>query len=415
MLGQPSISDYYRQLEQEVRSDVMRETEEQILGTDPEELAQYIFEKYALSPIELDADREPSWDPQNYLKTISAQQRGNFYGSSGDLRDFPCQKVAVEVPILPNPKLHLISQMHGASYSLSYSLSDFHWGQDSVSMSFPTKDYQYQMDDAAIAHTVENQLRTIHETISSRNQAIEQGNKQLLTQTKFYVQQRRGEIEQNKQKLEALTKTIGVSLKKKVPAGAHPVRISHTPLVQRVKPKPTLPEQYVLDENKIDDVINLLDNQARSFEQTPGAFKALGEEDLRDILLSNLNSVFEGAATGETFSKKGKTDIYLKIAKGQILICECKLWAGRSLYEKTIDQLRGYLTWRHNYGIMITFVRNKDFSKVLQETENAIQEHPSYLNGLRKIGETHFVSNHKVDDDTKEVKIHHLFYHLYSS
>jgi len=115
-----------------------------------------------------------------------------------------------------------------------------------------------------------------------------------------------------------------------------------------------------------------------------------------------------------SFSKNGKTDIYLKISKGNILICECKIWGGKLLYETTIDQLRGYLTWRHNYGIMITYVYIKDFTKVLKESEVLIQSHHSYLNGFKKNNETHFVSNNKVDDNDKVVKLHHLFYHLYS-
>lgn len=41
----------------------------------------------------------------------------------------------------------------------------------------------------------------------------------------------------------------------------------------------------------------------------------MGEEALRDVLLVSLNSIFEGKATGETFSKRGKTDIYLNINK----------------------------------------------------------------------------------------------------
>ena len=212
----------------------------------------------------------------------------------------------------------------------------------------------------------------------------------------------------------SLTQAISIPLKKKQCSGAQAVRVAHSPLVQRVRPKPRLPEEYVLDEVRVNDIISLLDNQARSFEQTPKALEALGEENLRDLILANLNSVFEGGATGETFSKKGKTDIYLKITKGNILICECKIWDGKGVYDKTIDQLRGYLTWRHNYGIMITFVRNKDFTRALRESEAAIQVNSSYLNGFRRVGDTYFVSNHKVDDNEKVVKIHHLFYHLYA-
>ncbi len=132
------------------------------------------------------------------------------------------------------------------------------------------------------------------------------------------------------------------------------------------------------------------------------------------MLLSNLNSIFEGKATGETFSKKGKTDIYLNIDKGNILIFECKIWGGKKLYADTIDQLRRYLTWRHNYGVLITFARIKNFTSILKEAKNFIQESPSYTNGFRAIDETHFLSNHNLEDDEKQVQIHHLFYNLYS-
>ena len=413
MFGQPSISDYYRKLQEDVRSEVLRESEEQILGSNVDELAQYIFERYALSPIEIDSERETSWDLQDYLKDISANRREGFYANEGTLRDFSAQRAVVEVPIVPNKDLQTISQLQGNTVSMSYSDKDFAWGTDTISRSFPTRDYQYQLDEQGIANQVNSILGTINDTIRWKNEAIIKGNQELLAHIKFHIQQRRGSLEQSKDKLAALTKTINIPLKKKLNVGAQVVRVAHAPLVQRVKPKPTLPEEYVLDEAKVNDIITLLDNQARSFEQTPKAFKELGEEDLRDIILSNLNSVFEGGATGETFSKKGKTDIYLKIAKGNILICECKIWGGKALYDETVDQLRGYLTWRHNYGIMITFVKTKDFTKVLKESEGAIQTHSSYTNGFRKVGDTHFVSNHKVDDDDKQVKIHHLFYHLY--
>ena len=392
----------------------MRESEEQILGSDVDELAQYIFERYALSPIEVDSERETSWDLQDYLKDIPANRREGFYANEGTLRDFAAQRGIVEVPILPNKDLDTISKLQGNTFSMSYSDKDFHWGHDTVSRSFPVKDYQYQIDEQGIANEVKRMHQSIEETIRWKNEAIVKCNQELLAHIKFHIQQRRGAIEQQKDKMAALTKTIDIPLKKKPSAGAQVVRVAHTPLVQRIKPKAKLPEEYVLDAARVHDIISLLDNQARSFEQTPQVFKDLGEENLRDVLLSNLNSVFEGGATGETFSKNGKTDIYLKIAKGQILICECKIWGGKALYAETIDQLRSYLTWRHNYGIMITFAHIKDFTKVLRESEEAIKNHPSYLGGFKKIADTHFVSKHKVDDDEKEVEVHHLFYHLYA-
>ena len=67
-------------------------------------------------------------------------------------------------------------------------------------------------------------------------------------------------------------------------------------------------------------------------------------------------------ANGFAYEVKGS--VYLNIDKGNVLICECKIWGGQALYGKTIDQLLGYLTWRQNFGIMITFVKQKNFSKI---------------------------------------------------
>lgn len=412
--NQQDISSYYSQLQESARSDVLHESEEQILGTETNDLAMFFYEKYAITPIEIDVEREVSWDPQDYFETIPAHQREEFCRSDGDLRDFPCQRVVVEVPVVQNKHLAVIAHLQASTHSLGYSDRDFTWGTDLVSRSFETKGYQLNLDEQQIEREVKSLLQSIQDTIRWKNESISRGNQELLVRIKQVIEERKQHLLQNKEKLASLTKTIDIPLKKKVAVGAQMVRVAHTPLVQRVKPKPTLPEEYILDEARVNDIVTLLDNQAKNFEQTPKAFKTLDEEDLRDVLLSNLNSVFEGNATGETFSKQGKTDIYLNIAKGHILICECKIWGGQALYVDTIDQLRNYLTWRHNFGIMITFVRIKDFTKTLRESESTIQAHSSYLNGFKKINDTHFVSNHKVNDDEKEVRVHHLFFHLFT-
>jgi hypothetical protein len=152
------------------------------------------------------------------------------------------------------------------------------------------------------------------------------------------------------------------------------------------------------------------------FERTPDSYKSLDEYALRNIILSTLNSIFSGNATGETFSHKGKTDIYLRIDKGNILIFEFKFWGGQKLYQATIDQLLGYLTWRENFGIVISFVQQKDFSKILSSAPAVVQTHQSYKHSFKQIEKHHAFSIHTLPSDTdKSVEIHHLFYNLYAN
>ena len=85
------------------------------------------------------------------------------------------------------------------------------------------------------------------------------------------------------------------------------------------------------------------------------------------------------------------------------------------LYLDTIDQLLGYLTWRENYGVMITFSRRKEFSKVLEQIPGVTQRHASYAKGFRGLATSHFVSVHTLPGDKgKEVELHHLLYNLYA-
>jgi len=411
---QTSFLDYYRELLDSARGEILKETEETILGTKVDELAGYICQRYYIEPIKIDENREISWDPRDYLQDIPANQREGFHQGSRDFRNFQCQQVIVEVPICPNRKIEKIAMLRASTHSLSYSDSDFRWSENMISYSFETKGYGFEHNTDKIKTEVEGSLSKIQETISCKNSDIVGQNAYLLQEVKNIISDRKQKISQNKEKIAKITKSIKIPLKKKVGIGVQPIHIEYKKLVQKVKPKPNLPEEYILDSTSVMDVINLLDNQAKNYENTPKVTEKLGEEDLRDLLLANLNSIFEGGATGETFSKKGKSDIYLKISKGNIFVFECKIWGGKKLYANTIDQLRGYLTWRHNYGVLITFVRNKELSKVLKESQSAIQEHTTYRNGFRVVNDTHFISNHIVDDEDKEVEIHHLFYHLYT-
>lgn len=412
--GRPqNFLDYYTGLLENAREEILHESEEQILGTSTEELAGYVYKKYALIPIEIDPNRESNYELQEFLQDIPERERDSMYRGEGVLKNCQCERAVVEVPIISNEHTGTISKLRSSTYSPSYSDDDFRWGGESIAFVFNTKGYKFNFDTEKIGKEVERSLSRINDIISWKNADITSQNARLYQEIRRIIDDRKQKISQNKEKISVLTKIVKIPLKKKEGASVRPIQLEYKALVQRVKPKPNLPEEYALDEDRVNDVVTLLDNQARSFEQTPQVFSTLGEENLRDIILSNLNSIFDGGATGETFSKNGKTDVFLKIAKGNIFICECKIWGGKKLYGETIDQLRGYLTWRHNYGVMVTFVRNKEMTKILIESQTAIQEHPSYKGGFKAPNETHFVSNHIIDDDDKEVKIHHLFYHLF--
>jgi hypothetical protein len=392
-----SIAGYYGKVFADIERQILGEKDENIIGTDVDELAEYYYSDNCLPPIEFDIERQEQMEPKKeLLRTIR-----------GTEIEYEC--IIVTIPIIPNKKLPTIWELRSSTYSISephVSLRD-----DVISFSVDIKGH----DDIDIKHEIDKEKRLINEFIDWKNADINKENEKLESNIKTLIETRKKKLEEDIKRMNSLSQIINIPLKMKENEAVKRIRLDKSPLVKRVKPIPTLPEEYVLDRGKVIDIISIIDNQGRQFEKTPRTYECFQEEGFRDVILVNLNTIFEGKATGETFSKNGKTDIYLNITKGKILVFECKIWNGRELYNDTINQLRGYMTWRNNFGIIITFAKLKNFSKILGEVEDIVTKHPSYVKGFSQISETHFLSHHVSDQDNlKNIEIHHLFYNLYS-
>ncbi|WP_146160774.1 hypothetical protein [Deinococcus arcticus] len=93
-------------------------------------------------------------------------------------------------------------------------------------------------------------------------------------------------------------------------------------------------------------VLDAIDDFARQLERGNRMAGQLGEEALRDVLLAALNMLFRGQVSGETFNRRGKTDILLRQGNDTAFLGECKFWGGEKLFLETVDQLLKYLTSR---------------------------------------------------------------------
>jgi hypothetical protein len=413
MTNRAYMSDYYRDQQNNIEAKILNENDETVLYSDTGELVEHYCSYHAFVPIEFDPERQQSIEFKKELRTVPADRREEPYRYEGDTV-FEYESVVVTMPIIPNENIHhilsLVSSTHYLSGEPGVSI-----GQDALYMSIDIKGYGFKYDDDQVAKEVNSAVEKVKQWIGWKNQDIINENKNLKSYLHNFITERKTKLEADNQRIASLVKKISIPLKQKENEAVTRIKLDPKPLVKRIKPNPKLPEEYMLDRSKVLDIISIIDNQGRQFEKTPKTYKNFEEEGLRDVILVSLNSIFEGRATGETFSHKGKTDIYLNIDKGNILICECKIWGGQALYKKTIDQLMGYLTWRHNFGIMITFVKQKNFSKVLSEIPTIAQQHASYRSGFHQNAAHHFSSRNILShDEGKYVDVHHLFYNLYS-
>ncbi|XEG75292.1 hypothetical protein QA447_14005 [Pseudomonas sp. abacavir_1] len=162
-----------------------------------------------------------------------------------------------------------------------------------------------------------------------------------------------------------------------------------------------------------DVTLACIDSVGKMFERLPSTYSGKDEEGLRDHMLVSLEAAVSGSVTGETFNKRGKTDILVRNEGNTCFVGECKFWTGPSGFASTIDQLLSYLSWRDNFSAVIMFVRNKDFTSVIQKANESAQSHARYIQKVSQTTETwsNFVFSHP-DDPQRTVRVALMLYNL---
>lgn len=190
--------------------------------------------------------------------------------------------------------------------------------------------------------------------------------------------------------------------------------------IRRPPPLPVPPKTGLAPEPGITDktyehILHFIRHQGRTFERTPATYAVHGEEDLRNIILAQLNGHFEGDAVGEVFRGRGKTDICIEQDDRAAFIGECKLWAGPASLTDGLNQLLGYLTWRDSKASLIVFnTRNKNFSEILETLPDTVMDHRLFVDNLPcdEAGEWR-VLMHSEEDEGRRVIVHLFVFNLY--
>lgn len=120
---------------------------------------------------------------------------------------------------------------------------------------------------------------------------------------------------------------------------------------------------------RYENILEICHNFSIGAERLAISDKKSGEIVIRNILITLLNAIFDGNVTGETFNKKGKTDLLIRIDNKNIFIIECKVWRGPKTLIKAKDQLFNYIPYEDTKAAIFLFSKRKDFSKVLNKIE----------------------------------------------
>ena len=393
MWAGPTYQSYYLRIGELVRKELDAQDSEYLLNVDFEDYLAHLVQRMRWEPLD--------WNESGITIEAFSVQRTR---SDGLGRSFQAEedRLRLRIPISDHPQLKDYFEF-GPSTTRG---SEPEWGfEDGVLV--------HEVE--ASEHAVERGIDDVRFWIENRNKDIEKGNEHLPRKVREVWEVKRGQLEQKQGATAKVIENLKIPLHQDPDSTAKPVQIKPRNLGTVIeKPKAQAKPEPAIDRTDVVALVDFVDQYTRQFEVAPTTYERLEEEELRDLLVGMMNANYPGSTTGETFNKLGKTDICLRVDSGNVLICECKFWAGAKAYDAALDQLFDYLTWRQNYAVLITFSKLKDMSKAISEGQRAMTEHLSFVEGsLDAQTGSRFVTRHShPQDDRASVQVFHLFVDL---
>ncbi len=233
-------------------------------------------------------------------------------------------------------------------------------------------------DAAAVRAQFDRQLDQIEELLSWSQRDIDQHNRTIRATTPGLVAQRRAKLLRDRD-LEA---GLGFPVRRRADASTYSVPVRRRRITPSSTPSPKAngpfrPEPVLADAD-YEAALAVLRNARNALERSPSMTAKLTEEQIRDLLLVNLNAQFEGRAGGEVFNGAGKTDILIREGDRNVFIGECKIWKGPKTIRDALDQLLGYLVWRDTKAALLLFIRSGNVTETIKKSIAEIEGSPTY-------------------------------------
>lgn len=185
---------------------------------------------------------------------------------------------------------------------------------------------------------------------------------------------------------------------------AKPIALPRKKLTFSIPSPTSQGPSYCIGDADYKHITDVIDGCCSMMEQAPCSYATFEEEQLRDHILSVLNTHYENA-TGETFRRKGKTDINVPFEGHAAYIAECKIWHGQKAFLAAINQLFSYTTWRDTKVSVIIFnKKNKNFEIVLNAIQSALSE-VSMQSKRQKHSQWHCTIQNKADERVMHVTV----------
>lgn len=354
-------------------------SDKDILGLDINEFNEYYYNKYYVEPINIIQDQIT-----NNIEKAKLEKYNPLYGMMSNMyqsRTFTVDgyKINYNIPFKGNSKLlYLRPTMRMLTRFEVDDIANENSNEFLPSILFSIEIEAKALEDVEnpqqiIETTFNNEFKNYKTMIEYVNNDISRYNSGLREQIKNLLNAKYNKSD----KFSNLLSKLNIPLK------TNPNMPSSTPITLKIQQKENRYPQkvnkdrieYCISNEDYDNIKKIINLACVSFEKTPNTINMHNEEEIRDLILSNLNTHYNSSATGETFSKTGKTDIRIQFENKAAFIAECKIWHGLSEFNKAINQLFSYTTWRDVKTSLIIFNKEiKDFKSILSKINENLNQ-----------------------------------------
>lgn len=391
--------DYIRKLKEQVEKEVQSLTKTYILGVDEEEYKNYLIEKYTVVHLVIDFSEEHIGEPMLKKEWAESFPRGERY--QRDVYIF-----TVTYPFTGSSHLFKVMPSQWTMLSEEIYIDD---AKNTVSISFPV----YNQDTEEFKRSKSEFHYRAFTNYGKINPIVDGWNQGLKNLVNYTFQAQKAKYLRENNFFAAVNVKVNNSTTSVFTAPTITKKVIPQPTVSKTKEFSSEP---MMSREMYNDVLKVIFDAGKSMETKPALYQGKDEEGLRDQFIFLLETRYEGTtATGETFNRGGKTDIILKYAPdgSNLFVAECKFWHGSAEFLKAISQLFDrYLTWRDSKVALILFVKNKDFSNVIQTVLSDINNHDYYVRENGKRGDSSLSYIFKLpQDENKAVYLEIILFH----
>jgi hypothetical protein len=398
--GETSFSSVIELLFREMKNKIETEDHTYLLNVNAAQYLEHVIAEFTFDPLTIDFDHPTVSTREQEVRA----ERSNIYSGVHAGESYSMQVLTYHIPFTgdqqllryqPNRSTLCARRIYLEGGEICFDVAGYHGSAQGV-----------KHDAQQVLDGLRSNLESLSQNIGSLNQTLPARAKEMFDRRRSELQQRAdvvAALDVPLKRTNTIPSTLVVPIeRKKIP--------TPKPLVSAQPSKP----DWKLDESIYQEILQTIHDSGRVFERLPSTYAGKDEETLRDHLILQLEPHFEwSSTTGETFNKKGKTDILIRYEKEIVFVAECKFWHGRKQHAETIDQILKYLTWRESKTAIIYFVDTKEILAPLKAIQDSTAEHPCFVALKNKQDQSRFnYEFHLPGDKERIVRTAILCFHL---